>query len=64
MVMVDLKRPYEVHGNNILYSCGWSPFEGVEFKSTILTTIVSGHIAFHDGVVDPRPKGMRLRFAR
>lgn len=64
LVIVDLKRPYEVHGNNILYSCGWSPFEGHEFKSTILTTIVSGHIAFHDGDINPRPKGMRLTFDR
>jgi dihydroorotase len=64
LVIVDLKRPYEVHENNIFYNCGWSPFEGYEFKSTILTTIVSGHIAYHDGQVDPRPKGMRLAFKR
>ena len=64
LVIVDLKRPYEVHADNILYGCGWSPFEGYEFKSTILTTIVSGHIAYHEGRVDSRPKGMRLMFKR
>ena len=64
LVVVDLKRPYEVHGNNILYSCGWSPFEGVEFKSSIIATMVSGRIAFRDGEIDPRPKGMRLTFDR
>ncbi len=64
LVIIDIKRPYRVHQGNILYACNWSPFEDYVFKSTIMTTIVSGHIAYHQGKVHPRPKGMQLQFDR
>ncbi len=38
LVLVDAARPYRVSGSNVLYKCGWSPFEGHEFSATIDTT--------------------------
>jgi dihydroorotase len=64
LVLVDLTKPYKVEKNNILYKCGWSPFEGHTFSSSITHTFVSGHLAFENGVFDESMKGKRLIFNR
>lgn len=64
LVLVDLNRPWRVEKDNILYKCGWSPFEGQEFSSTVTHTFVNGHLAYHNGVFDERKKGERLYFDR
>ena len=33
LVLVDLNAPWTVNKSNILYKCGWSPFEGNVFSS-------------------------------
>ena len=43
---------------------GWSPFEGHEFQSSVTHTIVSGHLAYNNGVFDESEKGQRLMFSR
>ena len=62
LVLVDLEAKEKVEKSNILYKCGWSPFEGVEFHSKITHTIVSGHLAYQNGVFDEKIKGKRLKF--
>jgi len=64
LVLLDLNRPSEVTRKNILYKCGWSPFEGLSFRSSVDTTLVSGQIAFQNGTVEKATKGRRLLFAR
>ncbi len=64
LVLVDLNRPQTVEKENILYKCGWSPFEGVTFRSSVDTTIVSGQIAWQNGQVNKTSCGQRLEFAR
>ena len=64
LVLVDLDRPWKVTRENILYKCGWSPFEGIIFNSTITHTIINGHIAYQNGVFNETQKGMRLEFNR
>lgn len=64
LVLVDLNRPHTVSKENILYKCGWSPFEGATFNSSIAATIVSGQLAYANGQVNPATRGQRLRFAR
>jgi dihydroorotase len=63
-VLVDLNKNYKVGKENILYKCGWSPFEGQTFDSLIEKTFVNGHIAFENGSVNENEKGMRLSFNR
>ncbi len=64
LVLVDLKRPTVVDDQPVHYHCGWTPFAGRTFRSSVAATFVSGHLAFIDGKLDPNPKGMRLEFNR
>jgi dihydroorotase len=64
LVIVDPKRPYLVSRDNVLYKCGWSPFEGHEFSATIDTTIVNGQVVWRDGRLTGAIPGQRLEFTR
>jgi dihydroorotase len=50
MVLVDLNDPWTVTKDNILYKCGWSPFEGRTFKSKVVMTFVNGNVVYDKGV--------------
>lgn len=62
LVVVDPKRETAVTPMSVLYKCGWSPFGGHTFPCSIDTTIVSGQIAYHRGVVDEQVLGRCLEF--
>ena len=64
LVLVDLENGTTVKREAVISKCGWSPFEGTCFRSSVLATIVSGHLAFYKGKVRPEARGMRLRFQR
>ena len=65
LAVLDIDKPYTVSNDNILYKCGWSPFNGYTFQSSIFMTIVNGNIAFTDGqVVEDLPFGMQIEFDR
>jgi dihydroorotase len=64
LVLVDPDKPYTVEPANLLYKCGWSPFEGHRFSSSIDTTIVNGRIVFRDGNPTGDSVGQRLQFNR
>ncbi len=64
LVLVDTARPFRVSGDNVLYKCGWSPYEGHEFGSTVDTTIVNGQVVFRDGSLTGAVAGRRLEFTR
>ena len=64
LVLVNLNKPWEVNKENILYKCGWSPFEGTTFQSAITHTWVNGHLAYANGQFDESQKGQRLTFDR
>ena len=64
VVLVDLKSPWKVEKKNILAKCGWSPFEGVEFSSTVTHTFVSGNLVYKHGEIVESGKGQRLMFRR
>lgn len=64
LTLVDTETPTTVTKENTLYKCGWSPFEGVTFKSSIIATLVNGQIAYADGQVNGAVRGQRLLFDR
>ncbi|MEK6780778.1 MAG: dihydroorotase [Bacteroidota bacterium] len=64
LVLIDLSKPWKVEKNNILAKCGWSPFEGQTFGSSITHTLVSGRLAYSNGQFDETTKGQRLMFNR
>ena len=64
LVLVDMKKAWKVSKENILYKCGWSPFEGTTFQSSVTHTWVNGHLAYANGLFDESQKGQRLIFNR
>lgn len=64
MVLIDVNAPWQVNTGNVLYKCGWSPFEGYTFKGKVLKTLVNGHLAYNEGTFDESIKGERLEFDR
>lgn len=64
LVVVDLEKSWRVEKDNILYDCGWSPFEGETFKSSVEKTFVNGNLVYDKGTFDEQTRGMRLEFDR
>jgi dihydroorotase len=65
LVLVDLEKPSVATHANSLSKCGWTPFDGYEFRSSIAATIVNGQLVWKDGVLlDVDPVGMALAFNR
>ena len=64
LVEVDLNSKWEVKKPNILYKCGWSPFEGVTFDASVKRTFINGHLAYDNGQLSGRKHAKRLTFNR
>ncbi|MCL4157634.1 UNVERIFIED_CONTAM: hypothetical protein GTU68_038671 [Idotea baltica] len=64
IAIVDANKPSLVTKEGLHYKCGWSPFEGHTFGSSVSHTIVSGHLAYENGKFFEDKKGERLSFER
>jgi dihydroorotase len=64
LVIVNPSLPWNVKSENIFYKCGWSPFEGYNFKSRITHTFVNGELVYQNFKVKEIPVGKRLLFNR
>jgi dihydroorotase len=64
LVLVDTNSPWTVTRENVLYKCGWSPFEGTTFQSKISRTFVNGHLMYDQGKFNDTIKGKRITFDR
>ena len=64
LVLLDLQAPWTVNKENILYKCGWSPFEGQVFKSRVTHTFVNGVLAYENLKFPNRSRGERISFNR
>lgn len=64
LVIVNTHQPWTVKKENILYHCGWSPFEGTNFKSRVTHTFVNGKLVYEKGKVKDVKAGQRLLFER
>ena len=64
LVLVNLNKQWEVKKENLLYKCGWSPFEGHQFKANVEKTFVNGNLVYDDGKVIEGTNGKRLQFSR
>lgn len=64
LVLVDLNNPWVVKKDNILYKCGWSPFEGTTFKSRITHTFVNGSLVYNKSKLTNVKAAQRLTFNR
>lgn len=64
LVLVNPSMPWSVKKENILYKCGWSPFEGTNFKSRVMHTFVNGKLVYSNNKVSDIKAGKRLLFNR
>ena len=64
IAIVNAYLPWNVKKENILYKCGWSPFEGYNFKSRVTHTFVNGKLVFSNGKIKETKAGQRLLFER
>ena len=64
LVIVNPSLPWSVKPENILYKCGWSPFENFTFKSRITHTFVNGEMVYNNFKVKDIRAGKRLLFDR
>jgi dihydroorotase len=64
LVLLDLQDPWIVDKSNILYKCGWSPFEGQKFQSKVSRTWVNGNLVYDQEKLNNDTKGSRLLFNR
>ena len=64
LAIVNPAMPWSVNKDNILYKCGWSPFEGTNFKSRITHTFVNGQLVYENSKVKEIKAGKRLLFDR
>jgi dihydroorotase len=64
IVLADTEERWTVGPENLLYKCGWSPLEGMTFAGRVKSTLINGHLAYHQGKLYDDQPGMRLTFTR
>jgi len=64
LVLVDPNQSWTVSPENILYKCGWSPFDGLEFSHRVMATFVNGNLIYANGDIISGIQGRRLMFKR
>lgn len=64
LVIVDPEASLTVDKSNVLYKCGWSPFEGVTFSHQIHTTFVNGNVVYSKGEIKENQVAKRMTFNR
>jgi dihydroorotase len=64
LTLIDATRPQTVTRESVISKCGWSPFEGTTFRSSIAATWINGHLAWNEGRLDDSQLGRRVEFDR
>ena len=64
LVIIDLDKKHTVNKEELLYKCGWSPFEGTTFKGIVEKTLLNGQWVYNRGEVLPKSAAMALKFDR
>ena len=60
--IVDMNKKIVIKNENIESKCGWSPFDGFEFKGTPIATIIDGKIKMKNGKIIGEAEGKPLEF--
>ncbi len=64
LVLVDTNSPWTAKHDNVFYKCKWTPMDGINFNSKVISTFVNGYRTFHNDKLSEEKKGMRLTFNR
>lgn len=58
-----LDEPRPVSLDPVLAHCQWTPFQHHQLRHQVITTIVSGQLAWQDGVINENCQGLPLAFS-
>ena len=64
LVLVDISHEKRIANADMLYKCGWTPYDGMSAKSKVTHTFVNGNLVYHDGIVEDKIFGKQLEFER
>ena len=64
LVVLDIDKLFEVVKDDLLYQCGWSPFEGTQFRGAVERTLLNGQWVYKEGIVHSDSAAMELTFDR
>jgi dihydroorotase len=59
---VDINKKVKIDNKEIESKCGWTPFDGYEFKGMPVSTIIGGQIKMRNGKIIGEPEGKPLKF--
>ena len=62
LALVDTAKVLEARDEDVLYSCGWSPFRGIALDARIDSTWVNGRRVWDGRTLAPTIAGARLAF--
>ncbi len=64
LVLVDVKKNWQVTPANILSKCSWSPFNEYIFRSSVSQTWVNGVLVYDNGQFNESSRGKALEFEK
>jgi len=64
LALIDLSKEKTIKNGDMLYKCGWTPYDGMKVKSQVTHTFVNGKLVYHDGKVEDNIFGKPLEFER
>ena len=65
LAIIDLNNGFKATKDDVLYKCGWSPFEGYDFPASVHATILNGKLVYKDSQFLNEPVlGQQLEFSR
>lgn len=56
------RKPLTIGKDNILYKCGWTPYEGIGLNYGVTHTFVNGELVYDNGSFNDEARGKRLEF--
>ncbi len=62
LVLVDPQDSWTVAKDNLLYKCGWSPFEDTTFSHSVWKTFVNGQEVYDNGKIDESIRGKEVKY--
>ena len=64
LTLIEHTDGYTVSDADVPNKCGWTPFDGEQFRWKVCTTWVNGHAVYDDGRYDTSIKGEPVKFNR
>ena len=63
LVLVDMNKSNTVKNSDMLYQCGWTPYDGETFTASIDKTWVNGELKWN-GTILGQANGLALKYCR